>query len=217
MSETNTTSRATLAAVSAAVVAIAAQVAGKAVRDALFLSEFPVTALPTMVIVSSIVSVVVVLLTSRLFARFGPSTVSPIAFAVSAVLSLVEWSFLDSYPRVVGAAVYLHFAVFGTILISGLWSVVNERFDPRTAKSTIGRVTLGATAGGVVGGVLAERVAAYFSVDWMLPILAFIQIIAAILVASIGTGRDRARAKREPSSENGFDVLARNGYLREIA
>ncbi len=197
--------------------AIAAQVAGKATRDALFLSSFPVTDLPTMVIISSVISVLVVVATSRLFGLFGPSTVTPIAFYVSAGLSLLEWSYIDEQPRAVAAAAYIHFAVFGIILISGLWSVVNERFDPRTAKPKIARITIGATAGGVIGGLLAERVAALSTVATMLPIFAALQVLGGILVWSIG-GDSLTPSQAKPSeSENGFKVLARDAYLREIA
>ncbi|MCB9598719.1 MAG: hypothetical protein H6719_38745 [Sandaracinaceae bacterium] len=49
-------------------------------------------------------------------------------------------------------------AVFGALVISGFWSVVNERFDPHSAKQMIGRIGTGATFGGVAGGLLAAFV-----------------------------------------------------------
>ena len=45
-------------------------------------------------------------------------------------------------------------ATFGAVLISGFWSVVNERFDPHTAKQVVGRIAAGATVGGLLGGVV---------------------------------------------------------------
>lgn len=210
---------ATYAAIVAAVLAIAGQVAGKATRDALFLSSFPITDLPTMVIASSVVSVLVVVSTSRLFARFGPAVVTPLAFFLSAVLALIEWLLIDARPQAVAIAAYLHFAIFGIVLISGLWSVVNERFDPRTAKPKIARITVGATAGGVIGGVLAELVASLSTVATMLPIFAALQALGGVLVWSIGR-EPSPSASKEPKpneSENGFSVLLREAYLREIA
>ena len=40
-----------------------------------------------------------------------------------------EWglSFVD--PRRAAIAVYLHMAAFGDTVVSGVWSLVNERFD----------------------------------------------------------------------------------------
>ena len=57
-------------------------------------------------------------------------------------------------PGTIAAAVYLHIAAFGGAVVSGFWSVVNERFDPYAAKKAIGKIAGGATFGGVLGGVL---------------------------------------------------------------
>ena len=46
-----------------------------------------------------------------------------------------------------------------SILISGFWSVINERFDPYAAKTVIARVTAAATFGGLLGGIAANTVA----------------------------------------------------------
>ena len=64
-------SRALTLALFSAVVMIAHQVAGKATRDALFLSHFDVTNLPKVVIAAAIISLLGVLVISRLLARHG--------------------------------------------------------------------------------------------------------------------------------------------------
>ena len=51
--------------------------------------------------------------------------------------------------------VYLHMGVFGATLVSAYWSLVNERFDPYTAKRIIGRIGTGASLGGALGGLIA--------------------------------------------------------------
>jgi hypothetical protein len=48
-----------------------------------------------------------------------------------------------AWPRLVAAMLYLHVAVFGAPLLSGLWSLINERFDPYTAKRSIGTISTG--------------------------------------------------------------------------
>ena len=63
-------------------------------------------------------------------------------------------------------------AIFGAVLISGFWSVVNERFDPHTAKQTIARVAAAATLGGVLGGLAAGKIAEFAEVRGMLLVLA---------------------------------------------
>jgi HEAT repeat protein len=79
-------------------------------------------------------------------------------------------------------AVYLHYAAFGGLLISGFWSFLNERFEPRAAKRELGRITAAGTIGGLFGGILSERVGGWFSVTAMLPILAAIHVVCALLM-----------------------------------
>ena len=118
--------RATLFALFTAVVMIAQQVAGKATRDALFLSNFDVTVLPRVVIVSALFSVIAVLVTSRLLAFRSPARLVPAAFLLSALLFAAEWWGFAYAPRVVVLIVYFHMGAFGAVLVSGFWSVINE-------------------------------------------------------------------------------------------
>lgn len=147
---------------------IAQQVAGKVTRDALFLSQFPATTLPRAVIVASILSIAASLIFSRALSKSTPAKVVPGLFALSAALFVGEWFAAGPAPKVVAVALYLHMAVFGLLVVSGFWSVVNETFDPHAAKKAISRIGAGAALGGVAGGILADRVAALIDVRAML-------------------------------------------------
>ena len=131
---THQDSRALLFALFAATTMIAHQVAGKATRDALFLSNFDITNLPKMVIAAAFSSMAGVLLMSWLLSRISPITLVPAAFGLSAVFFIGEWLLLDYQPGIASIVLYLHMAIFGAILISGFWSIINERFDPHSAK-----------------------------------------------------------------------------------
>ncbi|HSQ59712.1 MAG TPA: hypothetical protein VLT84_04690 [Acidobacteriota bacterium] len=161
---------------------IAYQVGAKATRDALFLSSFPVSALPLMTITAAIVSIAMAFAAARALSRFGPERVIPIGFAASAILLLGEWALVRPWPRGAAVAVYLHYAGLGALLISGFWAFLNERFDPRTAKRAIGRVAAGGTVGGLAGGILAERVGSTLDVAAMLPFLSALHVAASALV-----------------------------------
>jgi len=52
------------------------------------------------------------------------------------------------------------FPAIGPMLGSGFWLVASERFDPRSAKKRFGQIAGVGTLGGLMGGLLAERVAA---------------------------------------------------------
>lgn len=194
---------------------IAQQVGSKATRDALFLSSFAPEDLPSVVIASAAAAMVAVFAASRAYARFGPARVVPLAFAFSAGLYAAEWALADSAPRTVAVVLFLHTAIFGALVISGFWSVVNERFDPHTAKRVVGRIGIGATLGGVAGGVLAERVGALGEPETMLAALAGINALAALGVRGVGAGQARPADDEAPAW--GLAVLRRAPYLRALA
>ena len=225
MSRQSDSDSAAFAAMLTALVMIAYQVGGKATRDALFLSNFDVTALPYMFIGSSLFSFGTVLLFSRLMTRLGPASLMPLAFGVSGLLLFGEWALVLAHPQWGAIAVYLHMAGLGSVLISGFWSVVNERFDPRAAKRQIGRIAGGATFGGLLGGVLAERVADSFSVATMLPLLGLLHGFCAWQVRGVDMGSGSGIAAAENAAEGGgiapemsaWRILREAPYLRNLA
>ena len=137
---------------------IAQQVASNAVRDALFLTWFEVTSLPYFMGAAAVLAIPAAESSGRLLARFGPARVVPFILGVSSVLFLVEWRLLGANPRLASGLVYFHASVLGAIGISAFWSLLNERFDPHSAKALMARVAAAATFGGLAGGVGAERV-----------------------------------------------------------
>ena len=164
-------------AVLAAGLLISQQVAGKATRDALFLSQFDVTALPLMSGAAALLSLLAVLAFARGMAVFSPGRMLPVAVGLSSALLLAEWPLSAPLPRLVAIAVYLHMAIFGATLVSGLWSLINERFDPYSAKRAVGPIGAGASLGGVVGGLITWRAAALFSVPTMLVGMAALNLL----------------------------------------
>jgi len=141
-----------------AIAMIAYQVAAKATRDAFFLSNFPVSALPAMMIATSVLAIALAYAFTRALSAWGPERVIPTAFAGSAGLLLLEWAISFPLRRQAAVLVYLHYGCLGALLISGFWSFLNERFDPRTAKRLLGRISAGGTVGGLLGGLVASQV-----------------------------------------------------------
>jgi hypothetical protein len=115
--------------------AITAQfVGGKATRDTLLLASLGFTAIPKMVIATSVVSILLVTANSKWAGRISPGRVVPLSFAVSAILFLVEWLMSSAAPRAAAGVVYLHNSALGPVLGAGFWLIARDRFDPRTAK-----------------------------------------------------------------------------------
>ena len=180
---------------------VAHQVAGKALRDGLFLSRFPASDLPKVVAASALVAVLMGLGFARLLARLGPIRVVPLAFGAGALLHLLEFTLLRSAADGVRAAVitivYLHLVGFGAILLSGFWSIANEYFDPREAKLRFGRIAGAGTVGGVAGGLMAERTAAMFGVDAVLVLLTCLHFGTALALWRIPPDPQGPRVQRE--------------------
>ncbi|MFT7579301.1 MAG: AAA family ATP:ADP antiporter, partial [Myxococcota bacterium] len=161
-------------------------------------------------------SFIAAVVASRFMSRYGPDKLIPLTFLTSALLNLCEWGGLQVEPAVVAVVLYLHMGVFGGILVSGFWSMVNERFDPHTAKKHMGRMAGGAALGGLVGGLTAERVAALVGIEAMFPILAGLHFFCAWRVLKLRLGHHEP-APKGPETQSGFQLLATHPYLRQLA
>src|SRR6476659_4387352 len=91
--------RAVTAAMLAAGALVAQQVAGRATRDALFLSTFRVSSLPLVMIAAAVASAVAVLAFSAALGRRSPARVLPAVLAAATVLLLAEWGLSLVQPR----------------------------------------------------------------------------------------------------------------------
>jgi len=179
---------------------LAHQVAGKAVRDGLFLTRFDPSDLPKVVAAAAVIAVLLGLGFARILSRTGPSRLVPLAFGAGSIFHLVEFALLrrgsEDVRDVVITVIYLHLVGFGAILLSGFWSIVNEYFDPREAKLQFGRIAGAGTIGGICGGLLAERGAALFGVSALLLLLAGLHLVAALTLWWVP--RDRSVSTIEP-------------------
>jgi AAA family ATP:ADP antiporter len=223
--------------------AVTAQfVGGKATRDALFLASLDLTALPAMLVATSVCSILLVALNSKAALRFRPAALVPAAFVASGVLFLFEWLLAAHTRPIASVVVYLHISGAGPLLASGFWLIVSERFDPRTAKKRFGQIAGAGTIGGLLSALLAERIAAHLGVAAMLPCLAAIQFVSAWLVRRVALEAEAtvrplaprslagkpdttfgllhaasADARLEPASRSGLRAVAETPYLRNLA
>lgn len=197
-------------------VMLAHQVAGKAVRDAIFLGALPVTDLPRMVMFAALLSVLGVPIYSHLLAWVGPKRLVPMGFLVSAVAHVAEWHWFGT-GVIVPILVYLHIAAFGALLLSGFWSLTSELFDPHTARKQFANIASAGSLGGIVGGLTLERIGAWSSTENSLILLAALHLVCAAglwpLCRSIG-GDNRSDT---PEPMVGPQILRTSPQVREIA
>jgi hypothetical protein len=209
--------------------AVTAQyVAGKATRDALFLTSLSYTDLPAMLVGSAVCSMVLVAGYGRWANRFGSTRLVPASFVVSAVLFAIEYATRTAAPSRTAVAVYLHVSAIGPLLGSGFWLLASEGFDPRTAKRRFGQIAGAGTLGGLVGALISERAAFMVGAPAMLLILGALQLVAAVLAARLAgiivrreaagdrTAEAAAPAVAEPPHRSGLRVIAEAPHLRRI-
>ncbi len=198
---------------------LAHQVAGKAFRDAAFLSTWPATALPAMTMATALIVVLLVPLFSRLLDRLDPPTVVAAGFLLSAVAHGAEWLLFDA-GRWVVVVIYLHLAAASGLLLSGFWSLVDERFDPASARGSFGRIAAAGTAGGVLGSVVSERTASMLQPVTVLMLLAALHVLCGIGVLWIGQTPgllSRRDSDTRAGTTSGVRTVLSTPYLRVIA
>ena len=196
--------------------------AAKAVRSAVFLSAWDASRLPAMVFVTAVAVVAAVPVYARLLARFGPGRVVPVGLLLSAAGHLVEWRLSGANPWV-AAAIYLHVAGVGALLLSGFWSLASELFDPQSARAGYGRIAAAGTVGGLLGGLAIERASEWLPDDSALLLLAGFHALGAAGAFLLG----RQSRVLSPAAASGeafaaasiFDVRAfrTSPHLRTIA
>jgi AAA family ATP:ADP antiporter len=186
------------------------------VRDGFFLSQVDVTMLPVATLAAAVVSFVASLLLGKLITAFSPAAAVPVLFGANALLFFVEAALIVTAPRMVASTLYLHTAALGGAVVSGFWSVVNERFDPYTARKVMGRIAAGATFGGVLGGALtwwlsdleAKLLLAGFGTG---------SLLCAVAIALVAPTRRNERTTPEPAALlSGVKTLVENSYPRSI-
>src|SRR5438093_12676893 len=137
--------------------AVTAQfVSGKAVRDALFLTSLDLSALPAMLMATSLCSILIGTANARTGRRIAPAVLVPASFAVSGALFLIEWIVRSHAPSTTAVIIYLHISGAGPVLASGFWLIASERFDPRTAKKRYGHIAAAGTLGGLVSALVTR-------------------------------------------------------------
>jgi ATP:ADP antiporter, AAA family len=200
-------------------------VGGKAARDALFLARFEVTALPSMVMAGSAFSIACAFLMSRAFRHVTPARLLPAAFAGSAALFVMEWALGAAYPRAGAVLFYLHMLGPAPVLVSGFWTLLSERLDPRTAKRRLGHIGAAATFGGLAGSLIAERAAVWSEASAMVAIVSALNLGCAWAVWQLASVHEPGGERRvaAPTGEtgtaapSGLAVVARSAHLRNLA
>jgi ATP:ADP antiporter, AAA family len=189
--------RPVVAAAAVAFLMVAQHVAGKAARDGFFLQHHDIPALSRVMTAAAALGLLLMLVASWLLARLTPHRATPIIFGAHAAAFLGEAWLAQRDPPLAATVTYLHTGAFAGIVASAFWSSMNERFDPHAAKRAFTTINVGATAGGVAGGLLAWKAVGLASMATILVGLAAIS--AACTAALVFIGNEHRRAGPVPA------------------
>ncbi|MGZ8522005.1 MAG: Npt1/Npt2 family nucleotide transporter [Candidatus Binatia bacterium] len=202
----------------------------KVVRDALFLSRFPITQLPYVYLLAAVLAGVVIGVYSRYTAKFSLSRLIPgsLAFVISNVI--LFWLTITLYGAGwVLYAYYMWSAIGGLILVAQFWMLANGLFNPRDGKRLFGIITAGGTLGAMVGGLAAKWAVNFLFGTRQLLWLVVALLAGAFVVAGLALReRDRLFAVNRRENDAAHETVPPNapgilqeilgtGYLRTIA
>ena len=208
--------RAASIAILTAIPMVAQVVAGRAVRDTLFLTQYDASYLPRVMLAASILSLGFAALVARWMPRWGPRAAALMLSIANGAAFVLEAALVDDAPRGVAVATYLHVSVAGALVVSAFSSVVNERFDPLYAKTVVARVGMAATVGGVLGGAVALVLASPVDLATVLNGLGAISAVVAMGVWRIGRSTQPQRPDDGPA-RSGVETIRDDPYLSRIA
>jgi len=208
--------RAALIAILTSIPMVAQLVAGRAVRDTLFLTEYDASYLPRVMLAAAALSLVSAISVGRLMPRWGPRGTAVLLASVNGAIFILEAALIDVAPRIIAVVTYIHVSVVGALVVSAFSSVVNERFDPLYAKIVVARVGTGAALGGVVGGVVALVLSDAFALATVLYGLGAISALVAVGAWAVGKSTQRQRPS-DGQTRFGIETIRRDPYLSRVA
>ena len=81
--------------------------------------------------------------------------------------------------------VYLFRLILGVLLVSQVWTLANDVYDPRQAKRFFGFITAGASLGGLTASILVNQTVALFGFDNLLLVAAVLIIACMAIVTTV--------------------------------
>ena len=176
---------------------IASYVMLKAVRNALFISEFGAMKLPYVMIGIALLAggsaAVYIRLARR---RKTPSLVFWALIFFAANIAAFWWLAFRGFPWLY-PVLYLWSGVFGVLATTQVWTVASELFTTREAKRLFGVVGAGGILGSVTGGALARALAPVVGTAHLLLFVLGMLLLAALAVRLLSRLRTVARPVAE--------------------
>src|SRR5512140_109099 len=203
--------------------AVGAFVAGRSVRDALFLAHADRSMLAWMYVGSAVAVAATGVLYNPIAARARRDKITVWTALLFAGLFVALWRLEQGGQSWVYPALYIYVEVMGALVLVQFWTLCNEVFNAREAKRLYGLIGAGGMLSNVVIGLLTSRVALRFGASALLPVCAVLLVgagAAGWAASRIGRERLFARAAtghRGHSKRGGLARVVESPHLRSVA
>lgn len=194
-------------------------VLARSLREALYLTTFPIETLPYITAAVAVLSVPTVGIFARTLSRYPPAQVLNAVMAVLAAGLLALWPFATRLgPAIV--AFYLWTALGTLLLTSGFWVVTAEYFAVRSAKRLFGLIGAGGTAGAMVTGNSLVWLTRHLELAWLIPGLVALLVLFFITQRLLPRLDETTTLEAEAPGSHWRESLGqvyRSPHLRTIA
>ncbi|MBX5482504.1 MAG: MFS transporter [Myxococcaceae bacterium] len=206
--------------------AVGAFVAGRSVRDALFLAHADRSVLAWMYVASAAAVAAIGFLYAPLAARVRRDRMALCSALVFAGFFAIAWFAERRAFAGVYEVLYVYVEVMGALVLVQFWTLANELFHAREAKRLYGIIGSGGTIANILIGLSTARIATHFGASAILWLCAVLLLGCAVFAAlSGGVGRQRmfarAAAGKAPSSRGrmsgGMSRVFTTPHLRLVA
>jgi ATP/ADP translocase/HEAT repeat protein len=175
-------------------------VLGRTVRDTLFLSRYPIEALPWMFVAFGVASAITAVIYGRLAERMNHARAIGTWCGLGIVTYLATWGLVQTKVGWIYPVFYVWSEVFSNLAISQFWALANDLHDPRTAKRLFGTIGAARVLGVIVVGFLAGSIVHALGTEQLLFVVVALLVAMALLAQ---------RTAQEPHSDRAEKPRAR--------
>jgi len=110
--------RAAAVAILTSIPMVAQLVAGRAIRDTIFLTEYDASHLPRVMLAAAALSLVSAISVGHWMPHWGPRATALLLAALNGVVFVLAAALIAVAPRAIAVVTYLHVSVVGALLVS---------------------------------------------------------------------------------------------------
>jgi hypothetical protein len=106
--------------------------------------------------------------------------------------------------------------VVDSLLISGFFSIINERYDPYRAKKELSRMAIFTALGGLLGAGAASVIAKTFNIGSVIAMLAILHVLAGLALFQVTAGHIGSKGRSSPH-KGLLATIKKNSLIQNMA